>query len=409
MPLATSSRLGFKFKPEAVFGVIVSATPSYALRITGESLDYNIKTDKSKEIRDDRQTTGLIQTGAEATGGFSFELSYAEFDPFLEATLEGVWAVYGVNGVSAVVPTSATFAASTLTAGAATTGVNLFTTLAKGQWVKIAGSTNALQNIWAQVSKTVAPTATVLTFEGTPFAGALLGVGGAAVTVSSSRLTNGVTQKSFTLEKTFNDIAQTLTYTGMTPDKVSLKIASGSILEGSVDFKGKASTSQVGSLLNVTVTPSTTNKVMNGVNNVSNILENGSALVGTYIKSISLDVSNALRGQDALGVLGNAGIASGSADINGSAEVYFADASLYQKFLNNTDSSLAFRVSDALGNGYVITLPKITYSGAKIVAGGMNQDVMVSMSLTAVRDDAVDGSGKSIIFDRAGVAVVPVV
>lgn len=68
MPLASSSRLGFKFKPEAVFGVASNVSPSYSLRVAGESLDYNIKVDTSKEIRDDRQTTGLIQTGAEAAG-----------------------------------------------------------------------------------------------------------------------------------------------------------------------------------------------------------------------------------------------------------------------------------------------------------------------------------------------------
>lgn len=280
--------------------------------------------------------------------------------------------------------------------------------MVKGQWVKVGGSSNSLQNIWAQVSKTVDPTATVLTFEGTPFTGAT-GAGGAAVTISASRLTNGVTQKSFTLEKSFSDVSQTLTYVGMTPDKISLKIAAGSILDGSVDFKGKSATSQAGSLLNATTTASTANAVMNGVNNVVNILEGGSALAGTYIKSMSLDVTNNLRGQDALGVLGNAGIASGSLGVTGSAEVYFADNTLYNKFLNSTASSLCFRVNDALGNGYVITLPKIQYSGAKIVAGGINQDMMVALTFTAIRDDAVGGTGKSIVIDRAGVAVLPVV
>ncbi|MDI1362512.1 phage tail tube protein [Methylotenera sp.] len=402
MPLASSSSVGFKFKKEAVFGTVVNGTACNALRIAGESLDYAIKTDTSKEIRADRQISDLIITGAEASGGFTFELSYGEFDPFLEAVLEGTYAVFGTNGVSAVIPTSATFAANTLTAGAATTGVNLFTNLVLGQWVLIQGSTNPLQNIWAQVSTTIPPTNTVLTFQGSPFTGAT-GTGGAAVTVSGSRVSNGTTQRSYTLEKNFSDVAQTLTYTGMTADKLSLKIASGSILGGSIDFKGKSATSQVGSLLGTT-TASTAFNVMNAVNDVSSVLENGSALVGTYIKSLSLDVMNNLRGQDGVGVLGNASVASGNVQVSGSVEFYFADNTLYNKFLNNTASSLSIRVDDGSNNGYVITIPKIKYSGGKITAGGINQDVMVSMSYTGLFDPT---TGKTIIIDRAGVAVLP--
>lgn len=402
MSLASSSRLGFRYKPEASFGVIAAVSACYALRIAGESLDFSIKTDTSKEIRSDRQTTDLILTGAEATGGFSFEMSYGEFDPFIEATTQGAWTAFGVAGVGAVIGTSATFAASTLTAGSATTGASVFTALALGQWVKIGGSTVPGQNIWAQVSTSVPPTSTVLTFEGTPFTGNV-GSGGAAVTVSSSRLTNGVTQRSFTLEENFADISQTLTFTGMTADKLSLKIASGAILDGSVDFKGKSMTRQTGSLLHATVNASTANKVMNGVNNVVNVLEGGSALSGTFIKSLTIDIGNNLRSLDGIGNLGSVAIASGSVDIKGTVEFYFADGTIYDKFLANESSSLSFRVNDALGNGYVFTLPNMKYSGGKINASAINQDVMVSMSYTAVRDPV---SGNSIVIDRAGSAVV---
>lgn len=404
MPLASSSRVGLRIKPEVTFGTPVTASACYALRTTGESLKYGISTDTSKEIRSDRQTTDLIVTGANTAGGIDFELSYAEYDPLIAATLQGTYTVFGTNGVSAAVPTSATFAAGTLTAGAATSGANIFTALALGQWVKIAGSSISGQNIIAQVSKTVAPTATVLTFEGTPFTGAT-GNGGAAVTVAAARITNGTTQRSFTVEKNFADISQTLTYTGMTLNKLSLALAAGSILTGSFDFIGKSATSQAGTLLHATVTPSTAFAVMNGVNNVANILEGGSALAGTYIKSLSMDLANNLRGQDAIGTLGYVDIASGSIDCTGSLEVYFANNTLYQKFIANTASSLSFQVSDAAGNGYVITLPNIKYSDANITAGSINQDVMVSMSFTALRDAT---SGNTIVIDRVGAAVTAI-
>jgi hypothetical protein len=40
---------------------------------------------ESKEIRADRMTAGSFLTGASVGGGYNFELSYQEFDPFFAA------------------------------------------------------------------------------------------------------------------------------------------------------------------------------------------------------------------------------------------------------------------------------------------------------------------------------------
>jgi hypothetical protein len=404
MALASSSLYQLRYKPEAVFGLPVTATKCYALRNTGESLKYSQSTEKSNEIRSDRQRTDSIITDASMAGGVNVELSYGEYDPLFEATLQGTWTVFGTNGVSAVIPTSATFAAGTLTAGAATSGINIFTNLVAGQWVKISGSTIPGQNIIAQVSTTIAPTATLLTFEGTPFTG-LTGNGGAAVTISASQLKNGVVQRQFTIEKYFSDISQTLTSTGMTPNKLSLALEN-SILKGSFDFLGKTSTLQAGSLLHATVEPSTAFTVMNGVNNVSNILEGGALLAGTFIQKFTMDLANNLRDQKAIGNLGAVGIASGSVDLTGTLDIYFANGTLYNKFINNTASSLSFRVNDSAGNGYIITFPFVKYSDGAITAGSINTDVMVNMTYEAMRDPV---TGYTILIDRVGAAVTPIV
>lgn len=404
MPLSDSSREKLVIKPEASFGVINAVNACYQQRFMGESLKYAITTETSKEIRDDRQTTDEVITGAQNTGGYTFELSYAEYDKIIEAALQGTIVAFGVNGVGAVIPTSAVFAASTLTAGAATSGASIFTALVAGQFIKVAGSSIAGQNIIAQVSKSVAPTATVLTFEGAPFT-ALTGNGGAAVTISGSQIRNGVAQRSFTIEKSFTDIGQTFTYTGETVDNFNLDLKGG-ILTGSVDFMGKTMTQQVASLLNATVTSSTSNPVMNSVNNIGNILEGGVAFTNTAVKEMTLPIKNQLRGKEGLGFLGNFEVGSGTLEIKGTLSVYFADAVLYQKFLTNSSSSLSFRVIDNAGNGYVITLPFIKYSDATIAGGSMNSDMMVDMNYTAMRDPV---TGRTIIIDRVGAAVVPMV
>lgn len=403
MALSTSNRSQLRFIKELTFGTIPGAGNPNNLRMTGESLAFSIQTDTSKEIRSDRQVTDLVQTGAGASGDINFEFSYNEFDPLLEAVFQGAFTVFGVNGVGAVIPTSATFAASTLTAGAATSGASIFTNLVAGQWVKIAGSTIQGQNIWAQVSKSVAPTSTVLTFEGTPFTG-LIGNGGAAVTVSASRLVNGTTLNSYTIERNIADAAtpQFFAYRGMRASKMTLKFASGSIVGGSFSFMGKDAVRQdTTSLLPGTPIASKTFDVINAVSGVGNVLEGGAPLTGTYIKSAELTIDNSLRGQTAIGTLGNVGVGTGTLQVSGTIEVYLADGTMWDKFRNNTASSISLRATDGAGNGYVITLPKIKYGDAKVNAGGQDQDIILSMPFTALMDAT---SGKTIILDRAGVA-----
>lgn len=403
MTFATSNRAQLRFIKETVFGVTPVAGNPNNLRMTGESLAFAISTDTSKEIRSDRQVTDLIQTGANASGDVNFEFSYAEYDPLIEAIMQSTYSVFGVGGVGVPVPTSATFAAGTLTAGAATSGASIFTNLQKGQWVKIAGSTIPAQNIWAQVSLTVEPTATVLTFQGTPFTGAL-GNGGAAVTVSSSRIANGTTLNSYTLERALMDAtpAQYFAYRGMCASKMDLKFAAGSVVGGTFGFMGRDARRQdTTTLLPGTPVASKTFDVMNAVSGVGNIMEGGAVLTGTFIKSVDLSIDNSLRAQTAIGTLGAVGVGTGTLQVSGTMEVYLADGSMYDKFLNNTASSVSLRATDGAGNGYVITLPKIKYGDAKVNAGSIDQDVMLSMPFNGIMDPA---SGKTIIIDRAGVA-----
>src|SRR5688572_18584599 len=115
--LASTSRAQLRYLQETAFGAVAASGPHYRLRMTGESLNFNIGTESSKEIRSDRQTSDLIQTSAQAGGGVNFELSYNEYDDMMEAALQGTWAVYGTAGVGTTF--TADFTATTITASVA--------------------------------------------------------------------------------------------------------------------------------------------------------------------------------------------------------------------------------------------------------------------------------------------------
>jgi len=397
--LASTSRAQLRRIVESVFGTTpVSGNPKN-VRMTGESLGYQIGTERSKEIRSDRQVTDLIQTSAQANGGVNFELSYNEYDDLMESVLQGTWAAYGTAGVGTTF--TGTFTATTIVPTVNPSGSSAFTNLAKGQWFRLLAPSHANDGLILKVSESVTPTAALITLDAaTPLA---TGTSIAGCAIQTSRLTNGTTQRSWTLEREFGDISQFMAFKGMVASKMSLNMASGAIVAGSFDFMGKNSTRAASTQLPGTAVASLTYDVANAVTGVGQIMEGTTLLTGTFIKSMNFSVDNKLRIQDAIGTLGAAGIGSGSAEITGTIEVYLADGTMYDKFVNNTTTKLSVRVVDGSGNGYVFSFPKVKFSDAKVNAGAIDQDAMISMPFTALMDAT---TGKTILVDRVGVAVV---
>ncbi len=402
MSNSTSSRVKLRSALESVaFGDHSTATLRRTVRFTGESLSAQFQFEKSKEIRSDRQFANSIMLGISAAGGVNFEAIYREYDAFFEAALQSSFVAFGGGTGAPVVLGTPTFTTTSLTQTAGTS----FATLAKGQWFQIRGCTGAClanNGVW-QNSMTVAATATVITSDTAVWvAGAATG----SVTLSSSRLVNGTTLRTYDLEEEFNDITQFVTFRGMGVNKLSMAIASKAVIGGSFDFMGK-------DILAMTATSNlpgtddvlfpTTTPVMNATSNVAKLYEAGVAIAaGIFVKSISFDLNNALRAQDAIANLAPIGLGNGTIVLTGKMDVYFANATLFNKAVNNQISSLAFVMMDGpvgTGNGYAVTFPQITFTGADVNAGSIDQDLIAAMTWEASVDLL---SGKMMLVDRFG-------
>ena len=78
---------------------------------------------------------------------------------------------------------------------------------------------------------------------------------------------------------------------------------------------------------------------------------------------------------------------------------------LYEELLNNSNIEVSFTAYDAEGKGYVFTLPAANVSTYLVNAsGGSDSDLMVSISLTALRDAANTNPAlrKLVFIDRIG-------
>lgn len=407
MTFSSSSFGQLRYIQESVRGVTPTSGNSIELRMTQPTLQASISAVKSAEIRKDRLSSGNTRTDMDVDGGFNFELSVAEYDPFLEGLLGGAFTHYGTGGLGTEF--SMTSTANKITAGAAPTGGSAFTTLSAGQWIKVVPPTAAtgsvktyFANTWFKV---LSVTATEVTLDpSTPIVAPGIVSGVAGYAISRSQLVNGSTRKTFSIEHDLSDVGSKLLYTGLEANTMELNIEVGSIITGSFGFIGQGHKAKDGaSFLPGTPVASKSNEIMNAVTDVGYVLEGGSNLLanGSFIQSISLSVNNNARGQKAVGVFGNAGVGLGEMELGGNLQVYFEDATYYQKWLAGTSTSLAFGVSDSAGNGYMIELDKVKFREGGLNSGGNGEDVMLDLPFDAFFNAATN---RGIRITRAVVA-----
>lgn len=382
--MADSSRAQLTYLAESTWGTTPAAAMTH-VRYTNERLGYQISNTSSREVRSDRQVSDLVQTSAEASGSFDFELSYAAHDAFLASALFSTWGTpVAISIANDIASSNATSAFTSTTTDFAASGIVV------GQWLEVGGfTTNAGENNGYYQVTSVATNS--IGVSPTPASDEAAGVG-KTITMDGTLIRNGVTETSFTLEKAFTDVTQYIAFTGMVPSTLNLNIETGSILSGSLGFRGKSGVLAGTSVGTGPAVAASTNDVMNAVNNVGEVRENGAVLAQTALRSLSVDLDNGLRSVQAVGSLGNVDIGAGRCTVTGQVSIYFSDGALYQKYLNGTMTSLSFRVNDTAGNGYVVSLPKVKLTQGSVFAGGNDQDVLADFQYQAIRDPATDCS-----------------
>lgn len=447
---ATSNRVTVSIVEETVAGTTPTNPVFQKLRYTGESLSYDITTTQSKEIRDDRNVANSVQTKAMSQGDVQFELSSESFDSMIQAAMCGTWTTtsaliencedawnevtnpnvtstadtvdFRTGTASAKLVVSAGATAGELLASEAITSANLTTATAIRLWLKssVALAAGDLQFTLDDTALSASPiaainipalqantwTAVTLAIPNPSLLTAIIAVGIKQVTdigaftlnIDEIRslpeggvIKNGVAKRSFTLQKTFQDATAPVfnTYKGLKVGSFSLDFKSGAILTGKFGFMGYGATASTTQIAGATFLNAGADIPMNAVNNITEIKEDGVTSVSAY-KSITLNLDNSLRAQDAIGSLDPIGIALGTCVVTGGFDIYFSDLVMYNRFLNNTSMGLAFKAQDATGSYYNIQMPAIKVETAKILSGGQDTDIMVNCTYRAIYDPIND-------------------
>jgi len=207
--------------------------------------------------------------------------------------------------------------------------------------------------------------------------------GDGSTTVTNAAIL-GTTPTFFSIEDYAADIDQARLFTGMTVNTMAVSMAPNAMVTATFGMVGKD------------MTIGTTEKTLNaGAGNepfdaysgdvkLGNVGSLGSAL--TLITALDFTLTNSFAPTLVIGEDTASDMEFGTASLEGTVSAYFEDATLINRFLNETESALEVSVGDGT-NTLTFTLPRIKINSADVGVDGPTSRI-VNLSFTALRDDS---------------------
>lgn len=393
MALAVGSLANVGYVQEESFGVTPPSPALKVFRRVQNSINLTKEAYESEEIRSDRMTADLRHGVRRVQGDVETELSVGSFDDFFQAGLGGTWAA----GVSA---TEADFTSITSNGGAKTFTIAGGSWITKGfrigdviQFSNLAATGNngknfTITNITA-LTITVAETVVTDAVADTAF----------TVQVMGYKVKMGNTYRSFTIERGYTDISQYQVFKGCRLNTIGLNLPPTGITRATFGFMGQDQDALSSTSLDPSYSTVSTNSPLASINGV--LREGGTTLA--VVTGLTLNINNNLGGKPVIGqdvipdmLWGN------RAQITGQLTILFEDATLFNKFVNESESTLEVRLDDPNGTDFLhFFLPRIKYSSADI-GDADPQGLPITMNFTALKPtNTTNYDDSAIIIQRS--------
>ncbi len=374
--MSDANRVALSYEKE---GATYGTAPASALedvRYTGETLTHETNSVSSAEIRADRQVADVTRVGVGAGGDTNHELSYSEFDDWLESSLLSATWTAEVAGIENAQTVSVGSGDGVYTIGASTWSA----TPVVGDVLEIRGSATAANNGYKVVT---AATTTVITVSET---GTTTDAAATLVIDNLGQITNGTAFASYTVQKEFEDLTNIFALmTGGVIEGANFEAALEGIVGLVFNWVGKSFTSPAPTSTFAARNGTTSNEVMNTVDHIPTIGE-GATHAATDLTSINIGLVNNTRLLGELGKLGAQDVGLGKVDVTGQIQLYLEDMALMNKYTGNTATELIIVFEDTAGNGYVFFMPQVKFTAGAANATGQDTDVIADFSYTAYRD-----------------------
>ena len=186
-------------------------------------------------------------------------------------------------------------------------------------------------------------------------------------TFSTNVLKIGTTPKSFTIEDAATDITQFRLFTGMTVSSLAVSIRPNQMVTGTFSMVGK-NMAISGSSVDADKTASSNNQPFDAYSGSLKIVDAGGVLASSAIVTgFDFTINNALAPTFVVGASTTPQLEYGMATVEGTITAYFEDASLINRFLNETQTALEVSVDDPTGSSdYTFLFPRVKINGASV-------------------------------------------
>lgn len=208
---------------------------------------------------------------------------------------------------------------------------------------------------------------------------------------STNVLKTGTTQTSFSIENGQLDASVFSLYKGCMVDKLSITVPVNNIVTAQCTIVGQ-DMAVSGATVATTLTPAAANTPFT---HLGGTIKEGGTVIAT-VTQIQLDIQNSLASNYVLGAATAPSITYGMSQVSGTVTAYFADSSLFTKFVQGTASSIDFTLTDGT-NTYEILVPNVKYTaGTKNING--QGPVSISFTFTGLYDQT---TGSDIVITRS--------
>ena len=196
------------------------------------------------------------------------------------------------------------------------------------------------------------------------------------------KLIVGTAMQSFSLERAFTDASQYDLFNGCVVNTMDVSLQPSKIATVKFGLIGQDCQPMQTAAYSTTVDPYAGNEPLDAF---SGALKVGGTAIAV-VTGLDFKLANGRKGQGVVGSRHTPAIFEGKSDVTGSATVMFQDSSVYNRFVNETETAIDMTLTDVNGTDYQRhVLPRVKFSTGNfnIPAEG---PVLVTMDFQALYD-----------------------
>ena len=343
------------------------------LNHAGHSLASTAQTTQSNIIRADRNVKNMIRTDITQAGGINTEMGHEFNDEFYESAFSSDFASQiSLSGTTFSIDASG----SPITLDDSGNGLG---GLKPNDVIMVLGYTSAgavCNGAYIVGGNTAASSVDAIPVGHTPITTAA----GATVTITTTRLTNAVTPKTFSIEE-YNALSGIYrAWLGSQVDGLTLSFGATSIPTANFTFMGKEEP-KISATIGDGYDAASTNSVIDpNTGYLGTFLSvNGAALASSTacVTAVTYNFANNSRREKGLNCVT---FGDGNFVVTVNVTLVFANKDIYDAFLDNSYISLASVVVDESNQGFGVVVPKVEGLGMTAAVPGPNQTVTATVT-----------------------------